>query len=163
MTAPLPRLEDRLKAKAHALGFELAGIAPASPADSFDRLQDWLDQGFAGEMGYMHRQAEARKHPASILPPVRSVLMVGVNYAGVRSQESGVRSQESGVSGQGNQGRLTGKVARYAQGADYHDVLRGKLNELLAWLQQEVPGVQGRGVVDTAPLLERDFARRAGL
>src|SRR5205807_825718 len=59
--------------------------------------------------------------------------------------------------------RLNGRVARYARGADYHDVLRGKLNELLAWVQREVPGTQGRGVVDTAPLLERDFARRAGL
>jgi epoxyqueuosine reductase len=56
-----------------------------------------------------------------------------------------------------------GKVARYARGADYHDVLRGKLKKLLAWIQCEVPGTSGRGVVDTAPLLERDFARRAGL
>jgi epoxyqueuosine reductase len=166
MTAPLPRLEDRLKAKAHALGFELAGIAPASPADGFDRLQDWLDQGFAGEMGYMERQAEARKHPASILPPVRSVVMVGISYAGVRSQESGVSNNSSPrmtETNPGDQAPLTGKVARYAQGADYHDVLRGKLNELLAWVQQKVPGTQGRGIVDTAPLLERDFARRAGL
>jgi epoxyqueuosine reductase len=54
-------------------------------------------------------------------------------------------------------------VARYAQGADYHDVLRQRLNQLLAWVQTECPGCQGRGVVDTAPLLERDFARRAGL
>jgi epoxyqueuosine reductase len=58
---------------------------------------------------------------------------------------------------------FAGKVARYAVGADYHDVLRRRLNELLAWVQRELPGTQGRGVVDTAPLLERDFARRAGL
>src|SRR6202008_2171034 len=58
---------------------------------------------------------------------------------------------------------LTGKVARYARGDDYHDVLRAKLKRLLAWVKREVPGTRGRGVVDTAPLLERDFARRAGL
>src|SRR5207302_9534037 len=56
-----------------------------------------------------------------------------------------------------------GRGARYAQGADYHDVLRLRLHQLLDWLQQEQPGCAGRGVVDTAPLLERDFARRAGL
>ena len=56
-----------------------------------------------------------------------------------------------------------GKIARYAQGTGYHDVLRRRLNQLLAWVQNEAPGCRGRGVVDTAPLLERDFARRAGL
>jgi epoxyqueuosine reductase len=56
-----------------------------------------------------------------------------------------------------------GRVARYARGTDYHDLLRQRLHQLLAWVQQEVPGCRGRGVVDTAPLLERDFARRAGL
>ncbi len=153
-------LEHRIKQQAHALGFELAGIATATSADSFDRLRDWLDQGFAGEMDYMHRQAEARRHPASILPEVRSVVMVGMNYKAVVSgQWSDVRGQGPGVRGQ----RSEGKVARYVRGMDYHDVLRRKLNRLLAWVQGEVPGCCGRGVVDTAPLLERDFARRAGL
>ncbi|MBY0522559.1 MAG: tRNA epoxyqueuosine(34) reductase QueG [Gemmataceae bacterium] len=145
-------LETRIKERAHSLGFELAGIAPAAPADGFDRLRDWLAQGFAGEMTYMERQAEARRHPSSILSEVRSVVMVAMNYR-IRRQEAGVGNQESG----------TGRVASYAQGADYHDVLRQRLNSLLAWLQIEVPGCRGRGVVDTAPLLERDFARRAGL
>jgi epoxyqueuosine reductase len=143
-------LEARLKQRAHALGFELAGIAAATPADSFDRLQDWLDRGFAGEMGYMHRHAKARRHPFSILPDVRSVVMVGMNY----SPESTPERPAAGP---------TGRVARYARGADYHNVLRERLNQLLAWTQGEVPGCHGRGVVDTAPLLERDFARRAGL
>jgi epoxyqueuosine reductase len=56
-----------------------------------------------------------------------------------------------------------GRVARYAWGEDYHDILRRRLSQLLHWLQEVVPGIRGRGVVDTAPLLERDFARRAGL
>jgi epoxyqueuosine reductase len=57
----------------------------------------------------------------------------------------------------------SGRIARYARGPDYHDVLRERLNRLLAWVREQVPGCRGRGVVDTAPLLERDFARRAGL
>src|SRR5205814_3028259 len=60
-------------------------------------------------------------------------------------------------------GPLSSKIARYAKGPDYHDILRDRLNRLLAWVQSEFPGTRGRGVVDTAPLLERDFARRAGL
>ncbi len=70
----------RIKEQAHALGFELAGIAPAADADGFAHLQNWLAQGFAGQMDYMTRHAEARGHPASILPSVRSVVMVGINY-----------------------------------------------------------------------------------
>ncbi len=147
-------LAGRIKEKARALGFELVGIAPAEPADGFDRLQEWLARGFAGEMAYL-RRGLAYQHPGSILPSVQSVVMVGLNY---RGQESGVRGQDP------DSCSLTfGKIARYARGADYHDVLRHKLNALLAWVQEEVPGTMGRGVVDTAPLLERDFARRAGL
>ncbi len=141
-------LEVRLKRQAHDLGFDLAGIAPATPADGFDRLRAWLDQGFAGDMKYMHRLAEARRHPASILPEVNSVVMVAMNYKPPPQEESA---------------STVGRVARYARGPDYHDVLRERLNALLAWVQTQVPGCRGRGVVDTAPLLERDFARRAGL
>jgi epoxyqueuosine reductase len=145
-------LETRIKEQAHALGFELAGIAAATPADGFDRLRAWLVQGFAGEMAYMDRYAEPRRHPSSILPEVRSVVMVGMNYnPGVTDQE---RDADSSISG---------RIARYARGADYHDILRGRLKQLLAWIQQEEPNCRGRAVVDTAPLLERDFARRAGL
>jgi epoxyqueuosine reductase len=141
-------LEQRLKEQARSLGFELAGIAAAGPADSFDRLQSWLARGCAGSMDYMKRHEKARRHPARVLPTVRSVVMVAMNYLPAREAA---------------RPRGTGLVARYARGADYHDVMRAKLNQLLAWAQAEVPGTQGRGVVDTAPLLERDFARRAGL
>jgi epoxyqueuosine reductase len=147
---PMEPLEDRLKRQAHVLGFELAGIAPATAADGFDRLRDWLGRGYAGDMGYMHRHAEARRDPSSVLPEVRSVVMTGMNY-------------RPGEETAPTDGPLTGKVARYAWGDDYHDVLRRRLGALLAWLQQECPGCRGRAVVDTAPLLERDFARRAGL
>jgi epoxyqueuosine reductase len=142
-------LGARLKQHARALGFDLAGIAPAGPADGFDRLRDWLARGFAGDMAYMHRHADARRHPDAVLPDVRSVIMLGMNY-----NPGPEKDKDDGIGG---------RIARYALGADYHDVLRGRLNQLLAWLQAERPGCVGRGVVDTAPLLERDFARRAGL
>ena len=144
---PLP---SRIKGQAHTLGFELAGIAPAADADGFAHLQDWLAQGFAGEMDYMSRHGDARRHPDSILPNVKSVVMVGINYRAV--------PQESLRSSWG-----LGRVSCYAGGLDYHEVLRAKLKLLLGWIQEQVPGTQGRAVIDTAPLLERDFARRAGL
>jgi epoxyqueuosine reductase len=146
-------LEARLKERARALGFELAGIAPATAADGFDRLREWLDRGYAGEMAYLHHHAAARRHPAAVLPEVRSVVMLGLNYA-PPPDHSALSTQHSA---------LFGKVARYARGADYHDVLWAKLDQLLAWVKEQAPGCTGRGVVDTAPLLERDFARRAGL
>jgi epoxyqueuosine reductase len=159
-------LESRVKEQAHVLGFELVGIAPATPADGFDRLREWLEQGYAGEMSYMHRQANARRHPDSILPEVRSVVMVGMNYK--PDIVGWVESSKPTHDTQGGFRRLhppysTAQVARYARGEDYHHVLWKKLNRLLDWIQGEVPGCTGRGVVDTAPLLERDFARRAGL
>jgi epoxyqueuosine reductase len=141
-------LETRLKTHARAIGFELTGIARATAADTFDQFVDWLERDFAGEMEYMSRHARARRHPASILREVRSVVMVGMNYF---ATEGTVRPD------------LGGRVARYARGADYHDVLRERIGHLLEWLQGEMPGCRGRVVVDTAPLLERDFARRAGL
>jgi epoxyqueuosine reductase len=140
-------LEDRLKQQARKLGFDLIGVAPAAPADDFGRLRAWLDAGYAGTMDYLHKNAEARRHPASILPEVRSVIMAGMSY------HQAAPSSEPAV----------GRVARYARGADYHEVLWRRLERLLDWLQSERPGCRGRAVADSAPLLERDFARRAGL
>jgi epoxyqueuosine reductase len=83
--------------------------------------------------------------------------MVGMEYGAKAASGSATPSEPL------SRKRLDGKIARYAAGPDYHDVLRERLNQLLDWTQTEFPGTRGRGVVDTAPLLERDFARRAGL
>jgi epoxyqueuosine reductase len=157
----MDELEARLKRQARALGFDLVGIATATPADGFGRLREWLARGFAGSMNYMHRHALARRDPSSILPDVRSVVMVGMNYAASGGRQPPVDPHPQGADAPHSPG--SGRVARYARGADYHDVLRRRLKGLLAWLQGERPGCRGRGVVDTAPLLERDYARRAGL
>ena len=138
-------LEVRLKQHARELGFGLSGIAPAADADGFARYEAWLDAGYAGEMAYLHRRRDARRHPRAIVPDVRSVVMLGLEY------------------GTATTGEHSGRVAAYARGPDYHDHIWDRLNDLAAWLTGEVPGSVARGVVDTAPLLERDFARRAGL
>src|SRR5438874_9725817 len=152
----LMTFEAALKAEARSLGFALVGIARAGEADDFPRLQDWLARGYAGSMAYMQTHAAARRHPESILPDVRSVVMVGMEY-GAGSGQWAVGSEQGGGS------LPTAKIARYARGPDYHGVLRAKLRQLLTWVQTQRPDCRGRAVVDTAPLLERDFARRAGL
>jgi len=144
-------IEAIIKNHARALGFELVGIAPATEADGFPHLQEWLERGHAGEMAYMSKHAEARRHPRLILPDVNSVVMVGINYKPKPRDE---RSDSRG---------LSARISCYAVGRDYHDVLREKLKTLLDLIQAERPDVHGRAVIDTAPLLERDFARRAGL
>ena len=95
----MPSLEERIKERARAIGFNLVGIAPATPADSFEHLRDWLDRGFAGDMHYMERHREARRRPSSILPEVRSVVMVAMNY-GVGSGQQAVGSRPQHHRGQ---------------------------------------------------------------
>ncbi|MCS6978396.1 MAG: tRNA epoxyqueuosine(34) reductase QueG [Gemmatales bacterium] len=152
-------LEERLKAEARRLGFDLVGIAPAVAPPGYSRFEDWLRRGFAGDMAYMEKHHAARAAPDSVLPDVRSLIVVGLNYhvADGRVSEA-TRSQPSALSAP-----LTGRISRYARIRDYHDLVRQRLKLLLKWLQEEVPGCNGRVVVDTAPLLERDYARLAGL
>jgi epoxyqueuosine reductase len=144
-------LEERLKARARELGFTLSGIAPATEADGFARFQQWLARGYAGEMNYLHEQGPQRRHPESVLANARSVLMLGLEYVG-RTQNTLLDDQDS-----------RGRVAAYAAGPDYHRFIWDRVNVLSAWLEVEAPGCRAHGVTDTAPLLERDFARRAGL
>ncbi|MBA2226468.1 tRNA epoxyqueuosine(34) reductase QueG [Thermogemmata fonticola] len=155
-TPPLlpERLEERLRVEARRLGFSLCGIAPATEADTYAFYQHWLAQGYAGEMQYLHTRAEARRHPRSILQDVRSVVMLAMDY-GPRPLHRSLPPSEVGS--------FPGRVAFYAAAPDYHPFLWQRLNLLADWLRQQVPGCQAVGVCDTAPLLERDFARRAGL
>jgi epoxyqueuosine reductase len=142
-------LTAALKSHALALGFGLVGVAPAVDARGAARLGEWLDRGYAGEMRYLHDRREAYAHPRHVLEGVRSVVMLGLHY---RTAEP--TPLEAGQ----------GKVARYAWGtADYHDLIRERLHDLADHLRQLAPTATTRGIVDTAPLLEREFAQLAGL
>ena len=137
-------IADALKERALGHGFTLFGVAPATEADGYGRFCDWLDAGYAGQMKYLQKHREHRRHPKAVLQSVRSVVMLGYEYAAQLPE-------------------LPAKIARYAHGPDYHRLLWDKLNDLSAWLMKEVPGSFAHGTADSAPLLERDFARRAGL
>ncbi len=149
-------LESRLKALARELGFCLVGIAQATDADHFDEYQAWLDAGNHGAMAYLAEQGEARRHPESVLAAVRSVIVVGMDDT-LPQVDDPVQHWPK------NDGPNTGKVARFALGRDYHQAIWRRLDRLQDWLKRELSGIRTRGVADTAPLLERDFARRAGL
>ncbi len=144
------RLTRSVHNTAERLGFDLVGIAPAVRPDGFDHLQDWLKNGFAGEMSYMERRRDTYEHPHHVLESVCSVIMLGMNYRTADPPDE----LEAGQA----------RVSRYAWGtSDYHDVIRERLRQLANVLHEESPGCRTRGIVDTAPLLERDFARLAGL
>lgn len=141
-------LSADIKAQALQCGFDLVGICPAVAPAGIEHFRAWLRQGFAGQMTYMHRHAAAREHPDNVLAGARSIVMLAVNYRTADPPEPGP---------------LQGKVSRYAWGTDYHRLLRERLDRLAKFLRRRCPGCAVRGVVDTAPLLERDFAQLAGL
>ena len=136
-------IESLIKAQAYGLGFDLVGIARLGPAETARAFDDWLERGYAGEMGYMARTAEKRRDPRLPFPAAKSAIVVGLDYGGREP---------------------SGPVARYARGDDYHDVLLERLRLLHARVD-EIAGarVAGKAYVDTGPILERDLARRAGL
>jgi len=138
-----------LKAEAQRLGFELTGACPAVSAQGFSDLLRWLQSGYAGEMDYIERRKAAYEHPKHVMEGAVSILMLGTNYKTIEPQQPSA--------GQG-------RVSRYAWGSgDYHDLIHGRLKQLKKFAQQLSPDLNCRGVVDTAPLLEREFAQLAGL
>ena len=142
-------LTAELKAAARQLGFALAGACPAVAPSGAARLGEWLARGYAGEMDYLAHRREAYSHPRHVLDGVRSLLLLGLPYA-----TEVARPPRPGQ----------GRISRYAWGsADYHDLVHDKLWRLRGRLLELVPTARARGVVDTAPLLEREFAQLAGL
>jgi epoxyqueuosine reductase len=142
-------LGQRAKEIALALGFDLVGIAPADPPPHAESLRGWLARGFAGEMGYLARRVEERIDPRRVLEGARSVVALAFAY------DPGSPVPVEGPSA---------RIARYAGGEDYHDVLLDRVRAFEAALVAlaERP-VRTRGYVDTGPLLERALAARAGL
>ena len=138
-----------LKQRAMQLGFDQVGICPAVTPAGIHRFMEWLAAGYAGEMAYLTDRAKAYEHPRHVLHGARSLVMLTMNYC--REPE---KNTSSG----------TGRISQYAWGTrDYHDVIHDRLKRLVKFLKREWPESNARGVVDTAPLLEREFAQMAGL
>jgi epoxyqueuosine reductase len=142
----------QVKAIARECGFELAGIAPAVPSTDARRYLDWVAAGRAGEMRYLtDYRADRRTDPHSLLPSARSILCVGKLYNGPEPYTPPALDP------------WRAWISRYAWGDDYHDLLRAGLATIANRLRCECPDLEYRICVDTAPLLERSYARDAGL
>ncbi|MCC7145899.1 MAG: DUF1730 domain-containing protein [Phycisphaeraceae bacterium] len=150
---------------ARAEGFALAGVAPAQPANREEFFRHWLQTGQHGEMAYLANHLEVRLDPKRFLPGAKSILCFADRYAekeGVRSWELGVREDKTPAPGPQTPSPR-GRVARYAWGDDYHVVMKKRLFKLADAMRAHWPNETFRAAVDTAPLLEREHAARAGL
>ncbi|MFI5361089.1 MAG: tRNA epoxyqueuosine(34) reductase QueG [Elusimicrobiota bacterium] len=140
-------LAAALKARALDEGADLAGIAPAGAADDAPAYDAWVAAGMHGSMSYMARNAESRRDVRAWFAPARSVLVCSYSYGGAAPAPA------PGL----------GRVARYAVREDYHPILKTKMQGLLDWVRTIAPQARGLPFCDTSPLLERSYARRAGL
>lgn len=134
---------DMVKRAARECGFELSGVAAAEPTGDFTRYREWVEKGFAGEMKYLtDRRAEVRRDPRNLLENARSIICVGKLYNTLGPAD---------------------EISRYAWGDDYHRVMRDGLVRMVELLERETGPFEHKICVDTAPLLERSYARQAGL
>jgi epoxyqueuosine reductase len=144
-------MKEQIRQRAAELGFDDCRFTTATPPASAEKFPGWLAQKNHGEMAWLERNADKRMDPQKVLAGAKSVICLAASYQ--------FENRKSEI---GN--RKFGEVARYAQFADYHDVLAEKL-KLLTTFVNEVGGADARSLwyVDTGPILERDFAQRAGL
>ena len=144
-------LRSRIAARAAGEGFAAVGIAPAALApETRARLSRWLDEGAHGDMIWMETRADERADPRALWPEVRSVVMLGMSYAPA--------DDPLALAGHPDRAR----ISVYARGRDYHDVVKGALKRLAAWLAREA-GADVKVFVDTAPVMEKPLAEAAGL
>jgi epoxyqueuosine reductase len=137
---------ERVKALALAEGFDLAGVCRVQVPPHLEQYREWLAKGRHGEMEYLRSHLPLKEDPERLLPGARSIIAAALNY----------NQEQSHVPGQP-------RIARYALGRDYHKVIRRMLVRLAKGLQTEHPEAQFRACVDSAPIMERDFAQLAGL
>ncbi|MEO8722193.1 MAG: tRNA epoxyqueuosine(34) reductase QueG [Sphingobium sp.] len=151
MTKIPPDFEQRLKTKAHELGFVTCGIASADATpQTARRLSEWLEAGRHGEMIWMENRADQRGTPHVLWSDVRSVIMLGMSYAPADDPMALADAPE------------VGRISVYAQGRDYHDVIKKALKALARWMVDNGSG-ELKVFVDTAPVMEKPLAAAAGL
>jgi epoxyqueuosine reductase len=140
--------ETRIAQLGLDLGFAMTGIAAATATNWAEYLNQWLSDGKHGEMSYLAQHAHVRVDPANLLPGARSVICVADRYA----HQTDLQPHQP-----------AGRIARYAWGDDYHKVLKKRLMQMADQLRELYPDEQFRVAVDTAPILEREYAQQAGL
>jgi epoxyqueuosine reductase len=159
----------QIKQRAREMGFDLVGIASAEPSQWSRYFRQWLDGGQAGEMGYLGRRFEERIAPAAYVPCARSVICVAINYYVPLSGAYPLspwetRSPHPNTLPEGEGEKIHhGRIARYALGDDYHELIKSRLHRLADWIRETVPNAITRACVDTAPVMEKELAMRSGI
>ncbi len=147
----MPNLQQIIENSYNGCGFDAAAVVPFAPLDDQKPLLgQWLDAGYAGELGYMERSRDYRHDLRRVMPGVRSVVVTLTGY----KRPDALRAAQQGLP----------RIAQYAWGDDYHTVTKHRLYQLLDTVRRNGhPSVRGRAVVDSAPTLDRAWAIRAGL
>lgn len=142
----------KIKQQAHDLGFEWFGVQAVSESKTIQHYRDWLAAGHQGQMTYLQRHAQLKSHPQHLQESALSLITLGINYYVGQDH------------GQADHSAQHGRISRYAWGTDYHLLLQEKLQQLLDFMQAELNlTLNARILVDSSPLLEREYAERAGL
>ena len=145
-------LTQQIHERANELGFELVGITPAAQSETIARYRQWIENGYAGKMGYLERHLPLKVDVRQLLTEAKSVISLAMNYYTLDPPKALAEDP------------ARGQISRYAWGDDYHDVIRQRLSELVDFIQKTAETeLKTRVCVDTAPIIEREYAQKAGI
>ena len=145
-------LTQQIQAHANELGFELVGVTPAAHSETIARYREWIENGYAGKMHYLEKHLSLKTDVRQLLAEAKSVISLAMNYYTLDPPEA--LAQDPG----------RGQISRYAWGDDYHELIRARLLELVTFIKQTAESeLKTRVCVDTAPIIEREYAQKAGI
>jgi len=145
-------LTQRIHQHANELGFELVGITPAAQSETIGRYRQWIENGYAGKMDYLERHLPLKVDVRQLLTEAKSVISLAMNYYTLDPPKALAEDP------------ARGQISRYAWGDDYHEVIRQRLSELVDFIKKTAETeLKARVCVDTAPLIEREYAQKAGI
>lgn len=145
-------LTEQIQNRAHELGFELVGITPAAHSQTIQRYRRWIEEGYAGKMGYLEKHLPLKVDPRRLLQEAKSVISLAMNYYTVDPPAAATNDP------------ARGQISRYAWGDDYHHVIRERLHHLVEFIRHTAESeLKSRVFVDSGPILEREYAQKAKL
>ena len=145
-------LTQQIQAHANELGFELVGIIPAAHSETIARYREWIENGYAGKMNYLEKHLSLKTDVRQLLAEAKSVISLAMNYYTLDPPKA--LAQDPG----------RGQISRYAWGDDYHELIRERLLALVTFIKQIAESeLKTRVCVDTAPIIEREYAQKAGI
>lgn len=145
-------LTQQIQAHANELGFELVGVTPAGHSETIARYREWIENGYAGKMHYLEKHLSLKTDVRQLLAEAKSVISLAMNYYTLDPPKA--LAQDPG----------RGQISRYAWGDDYHELIRERLLELVTFIKQTAESeLKTRVCVDTAPIIEREYAQKAGI